>query len=539
MKGKKDFKKRDSRNSFKKFDRKKFNNRKFNRFEKEPNTNSLSDLKQGDVFKGVVKLMRKTVPGPVIFIASDGLNSVEAVTKESSFKEEDVVELLGEVSERAEKLQIEIRGMKKVDIDFDKIIDKNSEPEVRDFAIKSKRYSVMKPMFIKIAKRIRKAILENQPIIIRHHSDADGITSGLAIEKSCKLFMEEVGVNPDYSLFRSTSKAPFYEITDMLKDISFTKKIIEGHGQKKPLIVVTDNGSTPGDVFAFKSLKLLGYESIVIDHHDPIVLKNKKTAVDDYVSLHLNPYIFGFDSGTCAAMLCYELGRLIHRDFDEKLYPAVTGISDHCKIPETDEYIKRTGMSKKKLGEIGISIDFVSYSLRFDSGKGIYEELYKNPEFVELINEKVRKGFETQLQSALPYLRTQDIDGVVFSYIDLEKYTMRFTFPPPGKLTESIHSEVVKEYGENRAIITLGHLQDMVIVRATKPILPVSKMIEKLKKDMPKANIDGGGHPCAGAIRFVSAHLTAVIENIKKQVEELDYVEEEIDKDEGSEDLKE
>ena len=500
--------------------------RSFKRYEKKPAVGSIVDLKDGDYFKGVVKIMRKAVPGPVVFSVSDGLKSVDAVTKSSDADVGDVVELSGDVMERAGKLQIEVSNIKPAAVDFEKIIERNSEPKDRPLAIKSRKLQIMKPMFLKVAKRIRKAILESQPILIRHHNDADGITSGLAIEGACRLLMEEVGVNADYSLFRSMSRAPYYDIPDMLKDISFTKRIIEAHGQKKPLIVVTDNGSTPEDVFAMRTLSLLGFDIIVIDHHDPIELKDKKTAVDPYIELHLNPYIFGLEgSKISAGMLCYEVGRLIHEDFDEKLYPAVTGISDHCDIPETDDYIKLTGLSKKKLGEIGIAIDFTSYNLKFDPGRGIYEEIYHNPTLVEMINEKVRKGFETQLQSTLPYLRTVNIKGVIFSHIDLEKYTLRFTFPPPGKLVQSIHGEVVKDRGDSTPIITIGHLSDMVIIRATHPILPVSKIAERLKRDLPKANIEGGGHEQAGSIKFVSAHLTAVIENIKKQIEEINYVE--------------
>ena len=37
--------------------------------------------------------------------------------------------------------------------------------------------------------------------------------------------------------------------------------------------------------------------------------------------------------------------------------------------------------------------------------------------------------------------------------------------------------------------------------------------------------VDGGGHECAGAIKFVSAHLTDILENIKMQIKELKYLE--------------
>jgi len=88
-----------------------------------------------------------------------------------------------------------------------------------------------------------------------------------------------------------------------------------------------------------------------------------------------------------------------------------------------------------------------------------------------------------------------------------------------------IHDTVVIDR-ESLPVITLGHLSDMIIVRANKPVLPVDKIIERLKKDIPNANISGGGHECAGAIKFTPAHLHEIIQNIKKQAEELNYEEE-------------
>jgi RecJ-like exonuclease len=506
------------------FERPGHNFRDFSRKQSQRSMASVIDLKGGDYFSGTVKIMRKAVPGPVVFIVSDGYGSIEAVTKESNFEVDEVVHLEGEVSERANKLQIEIDKMiKSPEADFESIIQENSKPIERPFSIKSDRYEKLKPYFYKIAWRMRKAILQNQSILIRHHADSDGITAGIAIEQSCRKLMEKVGVNPEYNLYRSPSRAPFYEIADVFRDVVLTKRIIESHGQKKPLVIVLDNGSTPEDVLGVKAISSLGFEVIVVDHHNPVQIENKKTAVDDYVSMHLNPYIEGLDSQTSAGMLAYELARLISEDYENTALPAVAGISDRCTIPETDEYIKNSGKTRKELEEMGIAIDFISYNLKFDAGKGLYEQVFVNKEFVKTINEEVKKGVETQLQSTMPYLRTQDIGGVIFSSIDIEKYTVRFKYPAPGKVVGMIHDIVSAE--KEAPHITIGYLSDMIIVRATKPVLPVDKMIKALTKAIPAANVDGGGHECAGAIKFVSAHLTDILENLKLQIKNLNYLE--------------
>lgn len=485
-----------------------------------PSKNNILDLKSGDYFKGVAKILNKTQPGPVIFTLSDGYGTVDGVIKESDFEADNVVFVSGPVNSRAGKLQIDIKTIKKSVTNFDQIVEAKSEPVRTEFSIKSDRYEKMKPLFLKIAKKVRKAILDNQPILIRHHNDSDGINAGLAIEQACKKLMIKIGLNPDYNLFRSPSKAPFYDTGDVFRDIIMAKRLTNNFNQKNPLILVLDNGSTPEDIFSFRFLKESGFDCIVIDHHNPVVIENGKSAVCAYLSMHLNPYLFGLDSRTSAGMLCYELARFINEDFENPIMPAVAAISDRCVIKETEEYIANSKMKPEELKKFGIAIDFLAYNLNFDPGKGMFEELYKNYKLVDLINEAVTKSVDKQLQSTLPYLRTMDINGVTFSYIDLEKYTLRFTYPTPGKVIGMIH-DIVAEGKDNMPVLTIGYLSDMIIIRANKPVLPVQQIIKKLQKEMPQANVDGGGHEIAGTIKFVPAHLTSIIEWIKNELKEL------------------
>jgi len=494
-------------------------------FEEATNVSRLLDAHDGSFFDGIVKINRKAKPGPVVFLVSDGESNIDAVTKDSDFDVDDVVHLLGPVTERAGRRQIEISRIEKSEMDFEKIINKISIPKRTTFSIDSKRYELMKPRFVEIAKRIRKAVLDNEPIFIRHHNDADGISSGVAIELACNNLMKRVGVNPDHNLYRSPSKAPFYEVADVFRDLSLAKRITENHGQKKPLIIVADNGSTPEDLFALKTLKMLGYNVIVIDHHNPVELFKQSnetftSAVCPYLELHLNPYLFGLDSQTSAGMLCFEVARMIDEDFEFKYLAAVAAVADRCDIDESRKYIVDSGLSKEELTRIGVAIDFMAYHAKFDISTFVVKDLFEKKEFVDLINEEVRVGVETQLQSTLPYLRTLDINGITFSYIDLEKYTLRFTYPSAGKVIGLIHDSV-SAGKENLPVLTIGLVSDMMIIRATKPILPVHKIIEIIKSKIPEANADGGGHECAGTVKFVPAHLDAILQIVKDELHKI------------------
>jgi RecJ-like exonuclease len=480
----------------------------------QPKKSAISGLRSGDFFEGDVKIMRRAKPGPVIFQISDGAGMIDAVTRDAPFDTGAVVRLSGQVGERGGRLQIEIKSIRPSTLDFDTILDQQAIPLRTRFSIPSDRYETMKTPMLRVAQRIRRGIFNGQPILIRHHNDSDGINAGLAMEQAITRLMNRVGINPQYNLSRSPSRAPFYEVADVLRDVVHTKRLTDGFGQKHPLILVLDNGSTPEDLFGMKTMQALGNAVIVIDHHNPVHVSQGQSTVCPYLLDHINPYLWGLDSKTSAGMLCYEIARFIDETFEHPALPAVAAISDRCDIPETEAYIQNTGQTREALTRIGIAIDFIAYHMKHQPGQGLIETLYATPAFVDLILEQVRQGEETQLQSALPYLRTQKIQGVAFSHIDLEKYTLRFTYPTPGKVLGKIHDQVVMEQDPAPAL-TLGYLSDMIIIRANQPVLPVQEIIARLQVDIPEANVDGGGHEMAGTIKFVSAHQAAILERIK------------------------
>ena len=66
------------------------------------------------------------------------------------------------------------------------------------------------------------------------------------MEKAIIPLIEKANPSNDaqyYYFKRSPSKAPFYELEDVVKDLSFALEDQERHGQKLPLIVLLDNGS--------------------------------------------------------------------------------------------------------------------------------------------------------------------------------------------------------------------------------------------------------------------------------------------------------
>ena len=266
----------------------------------------------------------KQTSGPTIFTVVDetGTQNAAAFIEAGvrAYPEAElshIVRIIGEVMMRNNQLQIEVDVLsvlaeeeaQAVRERIEKALDARSEPDDIPLLVQSDVMERLRPEMKKIAKIIRKAVFTSQPIILRHHADADGICSAVAIEQAVVALIRESGgdFDADYFLFkRAPSKAPFYEIEDITRDLDFSLKDHIRFGQKMPLVLLTDNGSTEEDEPAYKIASVYEIPFVVIDHHHP------DTTIDKYLLAHVNPYHVGGDFGITAGMLGTEVARLIN-----------------------------------------------------------------------------------------------------------------------------------------------------------------------------------------------------------------------------------
>ncbi len=525
------------------------------------------DEKKGKMVRidGEVQQIQQT-SGPTIFTINDetGTAEIAAFDKagERAYPEIDVgdaVQVLGDVNEHGGKTQIESQSILKLDeensIKLHKLIDdalnKRAEPNDVDFLVQSDVLNRLKPKMREAAQKIRRAILDGRTVLLRHHNDADGICSGVAMEKAIVPLIEYVNPSNDaqyYYFKRSPSKAPFYELEDVVKDLSFALEDQERHGQKLPLIVLLDNGSTEEDITALMQAKIYDIEVVVIDHHSPGELlsveeKNGEivgatVAVDEYVDTHVNPYLVGGDSQLTAGALASEVAHMINPAVKDLIMhlPAVAALGDHAESGEVYQYLElasKKGFSKEHLAKIAECVDFEAYFLRFMNGRGIMDtilavdNLDKHEKMIDALYKEYQKRVDTQLKAALPNIkRTQLENGIHFNLIDVEKYAHKFTFPAPGKTCGFVHDKIVKELGEDKPIVTLGHGPDFGVFRATDAVneefgFNVNDIVSVMTQKVPQAGIDGGGHECAGSIKYIEGLGDDVLKNIVFEIQSL------------------
>lgn len=491
--------------------------------------------------------------GPTIFTVSDDTG----ITWAAAFDEpgvrvypniniDNIVEILGEVSLHGGKIQIESESIERLHGPeatearqlIDDALDKRAEPENTELIQEAPILQKLRPRLVAAAKSIRRAVMDGRSILVRHHADADGICAGVAVEKAVIPLLQEINPANDaewHYFRRSPSKAPFYEIEDVVKDLSFALEDLERHGQKLPLIVLLDNGSTEEDILALLKVKIYDLEVVVVDHHYPGEVTDGRVAVDDYVDVHVNPYLEGGDSQVTAGALAVELAQMINPSVKDRLLhlPGIAAVGDHARSPEAEWYIdlaKEKGYDLEDLEKIATAIDFEAFYLRFMNGRGIMDTILglgnreKHSKLVDALYTESQRRVEWQLAAAMPNLKTQTFpNGIIFNVLDVEKFAHKFTFPAPGKTCGFVHDQIVQKYGEETPIVTLAYGPDFGVIRATDAVNEIfgfnlNTIILKLVDEIPEAGIDGGGHECAGSLKFVEGLSKKVLQSFAGSV---------------------
>ena len=481
----------------------------------------------------------KQTGGPTIFSISDEDGTVQCAAFEKAgeraypeIKAEMIVKVIGEPSMRNGALQVEIRSIRQLEgkdaagikEQIEAAIDKRAQPHEIQFLIKSDILEKLKPRMKNAAKIIMKAVYKSRPIIIRHHADADGITSAIAIERAILPLIKEIGgSDADRHFFRrSPSKAPFYEIEDVTKDITFALEDQERFSQKMPLVVLMDNGATEEDMPAMKQAVIYGIDIMVIDHHHP------DGTIDSMVLEHVNPAYAGGDYGLTTGMIGTEIARMINPDVTEEIkhLPAVSAMGDRSSAPEADAY-KALVADKYKIEDLkkmALAIDYEAFWQRFNDGRGLMNDILnlnsnsRYQKIVNLLNEQANAAITEQLEASMPNVKTQTLpNGTIMNVIDVENFAHKFTFPPPGKTSGEIHDRLCNQ-NAGHPLVTIGYGPDFAVLRSKGVKMNIPQMVKELHSEIKGAGVSGGGHLVVGSIKFVEGMRKEVLAKLAEKI---------------------
>lgn len=492
----------------------------------------------------------KQTGGPTIFRIRDETSAVPATAFEAAgvrayadVEVGDLVHVKGDVEEREGTYQVEVTELNVLEDGdaadvagrLDAALADQAEPVEIDPLVEWPALASMLPDLESVARTLRRAVLEGRPIRMRHHADGDGMAASVPVQYALTKFIEDAHQDEDAArhLFkRLPSKAPYYEMEDATRDLNFALEDRARHGQKLPLLLMLDNGSTEEDTPAYETLDNYDIPVVVVDHHHP-----DPDAVNPLVDEHVNPYLHGEDYRITTGMLCVELARMIYPGITEELehVPAVAGLSDRSKADAMTDYLelaRDAGYDESFLQNISEALDYEAYMLRYDPGTHLINDVLnvdgdeeRHRELVPFLAERAAENVAEQLDAATSHVDHERVaNGANLYRIDVENHAHRFTYPAPGKTTGEIHDRKVEETGE--PVITIGYGPDFAVLRSDGVRLDIPEMVENLNAELPGAGVSGGGHLVVGSIRFVPGMREEVLDSLVEKMADAELDEE-------------
>jgi RecJ-like exonuclease len=477
----------------------------------------------------------KQTSGPTIFtlVDGDGLANAAAFVEAGvrAYPEVqlgDVVTIMGEVMQRNSQLQVEVSSIAVLTGDeallareeIDLTLEARAEPPELPLLVESTVLTSLLPAMRQVARRIRKAVFMGQPILVRHHADADGISAAVALEQAVVALIRENGGDHDATSFlfkRSPSKAPFYEIEDITRDLDFALKDLVRYGQKLPLIILMDNGSTEEDIPSLRMAAVYDLSMLVVDHHHP------DEVVDPYLEGHVNPYHVGGDFGVTSGMLGVEVARLVFPGVEPAIrhVAAVSAVGDRSEAPERGRYLAIAGGAYPEghCKDIALALDYMQFWLRFNDGRELVKDLLdlnRNPErhraLVRHLVEHANLAIADQMEASMPHVQERTLpNGVHLFLLDVELHAHKFTFPPPGKTSGEVHDRLIQK-NPGVPVVTIGFGPDFAVLRSRGVLMNIPQMVRELRQEMVGGGVSGGGHLVVGSIKFVEGMRGPVLE---------------------------
>ncbi len=514
----------------------------------EPDITQIATLEIGSeaTIEGAVVQIKQT-GGPTIFHINDGTGILSAAAFEEAgvraypdAELDDMLRVSGRVESHHDARQIEVdslsilNGESKANASesLQNALAERAEPADIEPLIEWPAFEPIFDELQSVARLLRETVLEGRPIRVRHHADGDGMCAAAPVQLALENLIAEVHGDPEaprHLFKRLPSKAPYYEMEDVTRDLNFALEGQKRHGQKLPFLLMLDNGSTEEDVPAYENLAHYDIPIAVIDHHHP-----DPEAVEPLLDAHVNPYLYGEDYRITTGMMCVELARLIDPSISEDLehVPAVAGLSDRSKANAMNQYVElagEAGYDRGHLEDIGEALDYAAHWLRYSEGKTLVtdvldvgcEDAERHLRLIEFLSERAERDVERQLEAVEPHVEHARLESDAHLYrVDLDNFAHRFRYPAPGKTTGNLHDRKVKQTGE--PVITIGYGPDFAVLRSDGVRLDIPRMVTELNEELPGAGVSGGGHLVVGSIKFVKGRRESVIELLVEKMTEAD-----------------
>ncbi|WP_436906544.1 DHH family phosphoesterase [Halosimplex marinum] len=472
--------------------------------------------------EGVVESARQT-SGPTVFEVRDETDSVEcAAFKEAGVRAypeigaDDVVRLDGEVRERRGELQVETEALVKLEGDEretveDRLADaltEQAEPDAVDPLVADETVEALSEDVREVATAVRRAVLEERPVVVRHAATADGYVAGVALERATLPLVRDQHDQHDavYHYFdRRPLEEGVYDMDDATKDATRMLEARERHDEKLPLFVFVAAGATSESLDGFELLDLYGAGRALVD--DVAVDPEVDEAVDAAVAPD------GTEAReTTAATLSANVAAHVNDDVraDLQHLPAVSYWED---TPEAyAEAADEAGYDEAAVREVREAVALEAYYQSYEDKRELITDLLFGEGdgpggLAGHVSEQFREKLDAEIETAEANLDTQTVEGTDIAVLDTDAFTHRYEFPPTALLLDELHR---RHRDDVSAVI--GVSDDELHIRSDRAI-DVRDVADRAREWVPNAGLTATSAR-AGKLEYIAGERSAVLDTV-------------------------
>ncbi|WP_135661861.1 OB-fold nucleic acid binding domain-containing protein [Halorhabdus rudnickae] len=452
--------------------------------EPEPPTVDVDDLDDwiGETVRvtGEIVVARQT-SGPTVFELRDGTGTVDCaafveagVRAYPSVGEDAVVEIDGEVRERRGDLQVETEELTLLEDDergrvlegIEAAIRSRARPEEIEPLVADEAVAAESETIADVVEEIRRAVMEDRPVIVRHSATADGYVGGAAIERAVLPLVRERHDRDDaeyHYIDRRPIEGDVYGLDDATTDVTRMLSDRERHDEKLPLLVFAAAGGTEESADGFELLDVYDVPRIVIDTVvEPAIADVVETALAPTAEATTIATADGTTRGPTATALAATVAAHVATDVRDDLVH-LPAVSYWGTIPDAyAEAAADAGFDETAIDEIREAIALGAYYQSYEDKRELVTDLLFGEQdataedvrgLASHVSEQFRENVDVAVATAEANLERRTVDGTTIGVLDLEQFTHGYDFPPATLLLDELYRRLGEELD---AIVGLG-----------------------------------------------------------------------------------
>jgi len=482
----------------------------------------LADHVGDDVrLEGEVVGIRQT-SGPTVFELQDESGTVDCaafveagVRAYPEVDEGEFARLDGEVRERRGELQVETEDLAVLDGEEGEAVeqrladalDDEARPDAVSPLADDETVDALSDELVEAATEIRKAVLTERPVIVRHANTADGYLAGSALERATLPLVTDQHRRADaqYHYFdRRPLEGGVYDMDDATKDASTMLDNRARHDEALPLFVFVAAGGTRESLDGFDLLNVYGAPTVVVDDIEV------DGAVTDAVDAVVSPSLADAPD-TTATTLAANVAAHVNAEVRDDLghLPAVSFWED---APEAYvDLASEAGYNADAITQLREAVALEAHYQSYEDKRELITDLVFGDDESDVgglaghVAEQFREKVDEEVGTAEANLDYRTVDGAEVALLDTDAYSHQYEFPPETLLLDELYRSV---RGEVAAVV--GIATDTLYVR-TDADVDLHTLVADIDEDAPEGGVTTRSVR-DGSVRYLAGERESVLD---------------------------